>query len=147
MDTFPCALFISCAWVRDKSMSSNYPYSSESLLWRHNGQDGVSNHQHHHCLLNRLFRCRSKKTSNSRVTGLCAGISPVTKWPVTRKMFPFDDVIMFVTDIGGNFMIRVWIINCVNCFVWSVITHPCPDFKGGFTKAPLMLGHRWVITS
>ena len=31
------------------------------LQWRHNGRDGVSNHQPHHCLLNRLFRCRSKK--------------------------------------------------------------------------------------
>ena len=48
-------------------------------------------------LLNRLFGCRSKKTSKLRVTGLCAGNSPVNsphKWPVTRKMFPFDDVIM-----------------------------------------------------
>ena len=34
-----------------------------TLLWRHNGVDGVSNHQPHHCLLNRLFRRRSKKTS------------------------------------------------------------------------------------
>ena len=33
----------------------------------------VSNHQHHDCLLNRLFRRRSKKTSKLRVTGLCAG--------------------------------------------------------------------------
>ena len=38
----------------------------------------VSNHQPHDCLLNRLFRCRSKKTSKLRVTGLCAGNSPVT---------------------------------------------------------------------
>ena len=30
------------------------------------------------CLLNRLFRCRSKKTSKLRVTGLCAGNSPGT---------------------------------------------------------------------
>ena len=68
------------------------------LRWRHNGHDGVSNHQPHHCLLNRLFGCRSKKTSKLRVTGLCAGNSPGTvhKWPVTRKMFPFDDVIMRV---------------------------------------------------
>ena len=70
-----------------------------SLRWRHNDHDSVSNHQHHHCLLNRLFRCRSKKTSKLRVTGLCAGNSPGSvnsshKWPVTRKMFPFDDVIM-----------------------------------------------------
>ena len=49
-----------------------------SLQWRHNGRDSVSNHQHHDCLLNRLFRRRSKKTSKLRVTGLCAGNSPGT---------------------------------------------------------------------
>ena len=49
-----------------------------SLLWRHNGPDGVSNHQHHDCLLNRLFGHRSKKTSKLRVTGLWAGNSPET---------------------------------------------------------------------
>ena len=48
------------------------------LQWRHNGRDGVSNHQPHDCLLNRLFRRRSKKTSKLRVTGLCVGNSPVT---------------------------------------------------------------------
>ena len=48
------------------------------LRWRHNGYDGVSNHQPHHCLLNRLFGRRSKKTSKPRVTGLCAGNSPET---------------------------------------------------------------------
>ena len=46
-----------------------------------------------------LFGRRSKKTSKLRVTGLCVGNSPGPvnsphKWPVTRKMFPFDDVIM-----------------------------------------------------
>ena len=70
----------------------------------------VSNHQPHECLLNRLFRRRSKKTSKFRVTGLCAGNSPVRgihrwpvnfphKWPVTRKMFPFDDVIMLINKV------------------------------------------------
>ena len=44
-----------------------------SLQWRHNGHDSASNHQPHNCLLNRLFGCRSKKTSKPRVTGLCAG--------------------------------------------------------------------------
>ena len=52
--------------------------NSKSLQWRHNGRDDVSNHQPHDCLLNRLFRRRSKKTSKLRVTGLCAGNSPVT---------------------------------------------------------------------
>ena len=49
-----------------------------SLRWRHNGRGSVSNHQPHHCLLNRLFRRRSKKTSKLRVTGLWAGNSPGT---------------------------------------------------------------------
>ena len=52
--------------------------SQESLQWRHNGRDSVSNHQPYDCLLNRLFRRRSKKTSKLRVTGLCVGNSPVT---------------------------------------------------------------------
>ena len=49
-----------------------------SLRWRHNDHAGVSNHQPHGCLLNRLFRCKSKKTSKLRVTGHCAGNSPGT---------------------------------------------------------------------
>ena len=51
---------------------------SLSLLRRHNGQDSVSNHQPHHCLLSRLFGHRAKKTSKLRVTGLCAANSPRT---------------------------------------------------------------------
>ena len=49
-----------------------------ALRWRRNGRDCVLNHQPHDCLLNRLFRRRSKKTSNRRVIGLCAGNSPGT---------------------------------------------------------------------
>ena len=73
-----------------------------TLQWRHDGCDCVSNHQPYHCLLKRLFRRRSKKTSNLRVTGLCAGNSTVIfphKWPVTRKMYPFDDVIIKFTGV------------------------------------------------
>ena len=51
------------------------------------------------CLLNGLFRLRSKKASKLRFTGLCEGNPPVTggfpsQRAVTRKMFPFDDVSM-----------------------------------------------------
>ena len=53
-----------------------YLFRKLSLHWRHNDHNGVSNHQPHVCLLNRLFGCRSKKTSKPRVTGLCAGNSP-----------------------------------------------------------------------
>ena len=78
-----------------------------SLRWRHNGRNGVWNHQPHHCLLNRLLRRRSKKTSKLCVTGLCVGDSPGPvnsphKWPLTQKMFPFDDVTALLVLCAGN---------------------------------------------
>ena len=57
---------------------SEMGYSPRTLQWRHNERDSVSNHQPHDCLLNRLFRRWSKKTSKLRVTCLCAGNSPGT---------------------------------------------------------------------
>ena len=77
----------------------NWTLRNKPLQWHHNGRDGVSNHQRHVCLLNRIFKHRSKKISKLRATGLSAGIHqwPVNsphKGPVTRKMFQFDDVIM-----------------------------------------------------
>ena len=82
-----------------KNKHSQWAKLDFSLQWRHNDHNSVSNHQPHDCLLNRLFRRRSKKTSKLRVTGLCVGNSPGPvnsphKGPVTRRMFPFDDVIM-----------------------------------------------------
>ena len=73
---------------------------SLSLRWRNNDRDGVSNHQPRDCLLNHLFRRRSKKTSKLRVTGLCAGNSPGTgEFPAQMasyaEMFQFDNVIMY----------------------------------------------------
>ena len=74
-----------------------------ALRWRHNGRDSVSNHQPHHCLLNRLFRRRSKHQSSASlafVWGIHWGpVNSPHNWPVTRKMFPFDDVIMEVNSI------------------------------------------------
>ena len=72
------------------------------FYWRHNGRDCVSNHQPYDCLFNRWFRCRSKKTSKLRVTSLCEGNSPGPvnsphKWPVTQRMFTFDDVIIWMS--------------------------------------------------
>ena len=61
-----------------KYLAVRYAVANNTLRWGHNGLDNVSNHQPHHCFLNRLFRRRSKKTSNLRVTGLCVGNSPGT---------------------------------------------------------------------
>ena len=75
-----------------------------SLQWRHNERDGVTNHRPHICLLDRVFGRISKKTSKLRGTGHLCG--EFTGWPVnslhkgsvTRKMFPFDDVIIIDFD-------------------------------------------------
>ena len=59
-----------------------------SLQWRHNERDGASNHRRLDCLLNRLFRRRSKKTSKLRVTGIYEGKPPVTGgFPSRGKCF------------------------------------------------------------
>ena len=62
----------------EKLISLKKTLDLTSLQWRHNGHDSISNHQPHDCLLNRLFKRRSKKTSKLRVTGLCVGDSPGT---------------------------------------------------------------------
>ena len=98
-----------------------------TLQWRHNGLDGVSNHQPHHCLLNRLFGRRSKKTSKfaslAFVRGIHRGlVNSPHKWPVMWKMFPFDDVIMIIAH-----MVTLLILRCSatcskdhisNIFIW-----------------------------
>ena len=60
---------------RNKTQMEGRRDTEFPLRWRHNDRDSVSNHQPHDCLLNRLFRSRSRKTSKLRVTGLCAGNS------------------------------------------------------------------------
>ena len=71
-----------------------------ALQWRHNGRDGVSNHQPHDCLLNRFFRRtdQGQHQSFAPLAFLCGihrwPVKSPHKWPVTRKMFPFDHVIM-----------------------------------------------------
>ena len=69
------------------------------IPWRHNRCDGVWNHQPNDCLLNCLFRRRSRRTSKLRVTGLCVGNSQVTgEFPAqiasNEDFFSFDDVII-----------------------------------------------------
>ena len=77
------AIIPTSAW-RLVSLDMHGWYSSfripvvNTLQWRHNGRDGILNHQPDDCLLNRLFRHRSKKTSKLRVTDLCAGNPPMT---------------------------------------------------------------------
>ena len=56
------------------------------LQWRHNGHDSVSNHQPHGCLLNRLFRRKSKKTS-LRHWPLCGEFTGTGEFPAQRASY------------------------------------------------------------
>ena len=70
-----------------------------TLRWRHNGHNGISNHQPHHRLLNRFSGADQRKHQSS---ALLAFVRRIHRWPVnsphkgpvTRKIFRFDDVIM-----------------------------------------------------
>ena len=74
--------------------------TTRSLQWRYNGRDSVSNHQPRECLFTQPFN-KAQIKENIKVPRHWpfVGYSPETgefphKGPVTRKMFPFDDVII-----------------------------------------------------
>ena len=92
-----------------------------ALLWRHNDRDGVSNHQPHLVFSTVYTGADQIKHQSSASLAFVWEIhrSPVNsphKWPVTQKMFPFDDVTMVLS-------------------LWFSIVKPS-----------LKLGHVWLIT-
>ena len=90
-----------------------------TLQWRHNGRDSVSNYQPHNCLLNRLFRRRSKKTSKLCVTGLCARNSPGN-----------GEFLAQMAQLRGkcfHLMTSSW--------QWAIITHPCTSIGYNHSSA------------
>ena len=70
---------VESARASSSSLQLAQQHIRNALQWRHNERDSVSNHHPYNCFFNRSFRRRSKKTSKLRVTGLCAGNSPVTE--------------------------------------------------------------------
>ena len=81
-----------------------------SLLWRHKGLDGVSDHQFHECSLNRLSKRRSKKTSKLRVTGLCVGNSPVTGEFPAQRASNAENVSIWWRHHENDRIIMRWIV-------------------------------------
>ena len=86
----------------------------KSLQRCHNERHGVSNHQPRDCLLNRLFKAQIKENIKAaRHWLLCGEFTgdrriPRTKArPVTRKMLPFHDGIMFFMALP-----RQWLSHC-----------------------------------
>ena len=128
-----------------------------SLQWRHNGRDGVSNHQPHDCLFNCSFRRKSKKTPKLRVTALCAGNSPVTgEFPTqmasNAEIFPFDDVIMLqhcfpcygsiltvprTQFLGYALYISTWKLTDIYCYIRMDPSRGCIGSTRGFWLMPL----------
>ena len=81
-----------------------YPGSLISLQWRHNDGDGVSNKSPASRLFTEPFiqgvdqRKHQTSASLAFVRGIHRGpVNSPHKGPVTRKMFPFDDVYMYST--------------------------------------------------
>ena len=63
------------AWLRPAS----------PLHWRHNDHDGVSNHQPHGCLLNRLFQAQIKENIKApRHWPLCGEFTGTGEFPAQR---------------------------------------------------------------
>ena len=89
------------------------------IVLHHNEHDGVSNHKHHDCTLNRLFGRISKKTSKLRVTGLCAGNPPVTgEFPTQRTSNAENVSIWWRHHDLGSF------VQCVDTDSISNVTFP-----------------------
>ena len=54
-------------------------------------------------------RKHQSSASLAFVRGIHRGpVNSPHEWPVTRKMFPFDDVIMIISPIGGNYFSHWW---------------------------------------
>ena len=106
--------------IRLSSILSSESYIT--LQWRHNGRDGVSNHEPHDCLLNRLFRCRSKKTSKLRATGLYAWNSPLTgEFPAQMASNAENDSIWWSHHLQSH----SWQRMCAVCNLISLfVCHP-----------------------
>ena len=74
-----------------------------ALQWRHNECDGVSNHQPHDCLLNRLFKAELKETTKLRVTGFCEGNSTVADEFSTQRASNAENVFIWWRHRGMHF--------------------------------------------
>ena len=83
-----------------------------TLQWHHNECDGISNHQLHECLLNRLLGRRSKKTSKVRVTGLYEGNSSVTgDFPHKRPVMQIIFHLMTSSWISPHSLTIPWVLS------------------------------------
>ena len=100
-----------------------------TLQWRHDRLDGVSNHQPHDCFSTAYSDQRKHQSSASLalVRGIHRGpVNSPHKWLVTRKMFPFDDVIMTTFEVLGLLIVPWTLVYCKCTAVVCVLLHLQP---------------------
>ena len=102
-----------------------------SLQSRHNGHDNVSNHQPHHFYSTVHSGADQRKHQSSASLAFMQGIhrgpmNPPHKWLVTRKMFPFDDVIMyerlvnFAIKYNRSFLLVLQKVNVIETYYHAI---------------------------
>ena len=138
-----------------------YLFWQMSLQWRHTERDGISNRRGLDCLLNRLFGRRSKKHQSSASLAFVRGnhrwpLNSPHKGPVTRIMFPFDDVIMAIYKMAVNKLIRnshgIWVHwKCSVLLVIEYVHIMMTSSNGNIfcVAGPLpgeFTGHRWILS-
>ena len=102
------------SWIGSKN--------SIALHWRHNERGDDSNHRCLACLLNRLFRRESKKTSKLCVTGLCEGNPPVSGGFPSQRASNAENVSIWWRHHGISLKVMIIVqgadfIKSVNCGV------------------------------
>ena len=77
----------------------------------------------------------------------CANTYWVT-WP-SQHLVPMSKCAYTNINFRVFFSLNIWgrISNYSHITCWDVITHPDPNFRGGFIKPPMKLGHGWDIIS
>ena len=93
----------------------HFAFIQYELQWRINGRDDVSYHRDINSLLNRLFRHKWKKDQSSASLAFVRGfhrwpVNSPLKDPVTRKMFPFGDVIMLLPLPFTGAVMASWVV-------------------------------------
>ena len=99
-------------WVRNhtrnKCSNGDGSSSDSTSQLRNNESDGVSNHRRFDCLLNRMFRRRSKKISKHRVTGVCEGNPSVTGGFLSQRAGNAENVSIWWRHREKCFSILEW---------------------------------------
>ena len=111
-------------------------HTAHALQWCHNERNGVSNHKPHDCLLNRLSRCTSKKTSKLRVTGLCAENSPVIDESPAQRASNAGNISIWWRHHVEQFA-HNW-YQCIAASAWRHVLRP-PPYKSHIISNHLSL--------